>query len=268
MGFMTKTKSMNLSYICLLVFLLSCGKETSLSLTTANNVYGKNDREKLLQMEKPFSWIGMLELPKGGNCTASLVGEDLVLTAAHCILDKQEKLLYGKYSFKLGYDNGHYIAESGVESFTYGIHPLTNRADDWAILKLSRPLGKSGYFGSKSIKHRWSNDNFDLTLAGYSTVNPSTNELYFHNGCSVKKHILDGKIFYHDCDSGPGDSGAPIFKCVNDDCYIVAIHVAAKQGGSPNALYLPEYDSDKYQNIACSNENFGSKLKKIRLDNN
>lgn len=229
------------------------------------NVYGYNERNKVIEFNNSLSQIGKLRKPRGGGyCTASLVGENLILTAAHCII-KDGKLITGDYLFYTGLRGGFYEENSAISYFWWGSKtPDDDQANDWAILQLKTPLGKKvGYFGTRTIPTLTSENNFGLTIAGYSPINKTTDDLYVQEGCSVREHLADGTLFYHDCDAGPGDSGGPIYKCTESSCFIVAIHVAAYQHDSANALWLREYDR-QVANIAVSNKKFGAKISELR----
>jgi V8-like Glu-specific endopeptidase len=256
-----------------LLTLFSCGKNgQSLQQTKSvdsYNIYGKHDRKKVKTLGAPEQFIGRLTTPNGDYCTASLVGKDLILTAGHCVDDKNKTR---GYKFILGENRGTRLAASSIKKIWQGSQQgRFSRANDWALMRLSKPLGRTyGYFGLRRIKDIHDEYNYELSLAGYSDINNDARSMYLQKGsCDIREHVhavgVKRSIFYHDCDAGPGDSGAPIYRCLKpNDCRIVAIHVSAFQGGAQEALHLNEYDMDQYQNVASGSVNFLGKLLEIR----
>lgn len=140
------------------------------------NGFGENNRATTVSFKNKnaINFIGRLLLAKGGYCTASLVGKDLILTNAHC-LAKDGELVKGNYRFQLGFNRGTFRAESGTTQAWYGtLTPENNNwKSDWAILKLEIPLGVDyGYFGVTIDP----NTTLPVTIGGYG-------KLFFKNLC-------------------------------------------------------------------------------------
>jgi len=260
--------------------LTSCQQEvknnSSVSIKPSNNIYGDNDRIKVKNVSGPLSKIGKLLKPNHqGSCTASLIGKNLILTAAHCIfkassgVEESPELLTGSYLFQLGLKDGVPIASSGISHFWWGgLDFRKNKINDWAILELKKPLGKTyGYLGTKSIKEQ-SEHNFNVRIAGYSTIAPDLMSLYEQEGCRIRIHNQENKLLFHDCDAGPGDSGAPIFKCIEDSgCYILGIHVSSEVDNDDllkGYSELEEFDYGRHRNIGASSINFFKKLVELQ----
>lgn len=93
--------------------------------------------------------VGRIELGDRGFCTGSLIADDLVLTAAHCLFDKEtgERLDPTTFRFLAGWRNGR--AEA-YRSVSLGLaHPayryvpgedLTSVGSDLALLRLDQPI--------------------------------------------------------------------------------------------------------------------------------
>ncbi len=229
-----------------------------------DNVYGKGQRKAVTEFKRPFNRIGRLEGPDSTYCTASLVGSNLILTAAHCIANEKHELMTGAYHFILPNGGG----TAGVIKFWYGsLNAANTREQDWAILKLDAPLGTAnGYFGTDDITDIQSQLNHHLMIAGYSSQFSDQYALTYEEGCSIRSLQADGKVGHHDCDAAPGDSGAPILSCVeNNICQIVAIHVAAYQGGSGQALTLESF-TEQFANISTSASNFSQAILQARQE--
>ena len=101
----------------------------------------------------PHSMVGKLFFMVGtspGYCTAQLIGDDdIVLTAAHCVRDKNNGTFYSKFSFIPGYRDGtdRFSAVSCVGTWST-FHSPPNYAVDYAFGKLKSPL--KGGLGLKS----------------------------------------------------------------------------------------------------------------------
>jgi protease YdgD len=50
-----------------------------------DHFFGRDDRELVDTAETPWLLIGQLVDPDGGACTATLIGEDILVSAAHCV---------------------------------------------------------------------------------------------------------------------------------------------------------------------------------------
>lgn len=190
-----------------------------------------------------------------GVCTGSLIKADIVLTNAHCVVDESGSgeesqavwFLPNLYNgtlkdganfeqvWKLRAGQSVDIPDlAAVQTMVYGtrFQPRNDVAfaDDWALLKLDRPLGEAyGTIGWKSIAENQlrAQQNGTLVLAGYHEDFPKGKEglsLGFHKGCSFTRLHEDALL--HDCDTIEGSSGSPILGWVNNNYQAVALNNA------------------------------------------
>lgn len=185
-------------------------------------IIGEDNRKKVNPELFPYSAITFLYLGQDTNGdgktdswgygTGFMVGERVMLTAAHCYWSKQhgwieECRTYVKQnSSKLG--STYYYPSSWNCPTNY-----TNNVDyryDWCVVKMSNPIGKQtgclGYGTGGSMLNK------KLTTSGYPG-----DDLGIQKMCTGKASYEDSYICKFNMDSIAGQSGSPIY----DSDYIV-----------------------------------------------
>lgn len=217
------------------------------SLSLASAIVGEDRRERVSDSGELTQWpyrsiVRVLMPSIGGVCSGTLVARDIVLTAAHCIFplleqpeDQRQVVVAANYR------NGEYDDLSAVTMIDLGASDFQRhgRDNDWALLKLERPLGDTFGFmlTARSLPTGfWSRG---LSAAGYSSDLESGEYLTVDRDCRIH-NFLPNRGYSHDCNSWNGASGGPIFKCIEgvtgqSYCYIVAII-----GGAISSLDMSE----------------------------
>ena len=101
----------------------------------ALNVFGSDDRVPV-RLSYPYSAIGRVE-SNGGHCTGTLIGPDLVLTAAHCIGRKGDPVEF----YPKMIDGESLTKANGVRTWRGTYDPQLDREKDWAVVQLDKNLG-------------------------------------------------------------------------------------------------------------------------------
>jgi V8-like Glu-specific endopeptidase len=213
-------------------------------------VIGWDDRVPMLSRQYPWSAIGRIQglTTKGEeyHCTGTLISEDVVLTNAHCVIDPETHQASQKILFLPNVINGKVADESDiaqVQNVVYGTDftktKLENQTDDWALLKLDKPIGlKYGYLGWKSLPSSTLTKNRNKYIfVGYSGDFPNTNKEKYRfftagkgwtasvqQGCSIVGE--EGNVLLHDCDTTGGSSGGAIIGVIGNQPYIIGLNNA------------------------------------------
>lgn len=211
-----------------------------------------DDRTPVLSRQYPWSAIGRVDWVDDtgaivGSCTGTLVGAQLVLTNAHCLLDEvTDEPTQFNIVFRPNLIQGRSEDVGRVIAYEYGASPFTgDQTEDWALLTLDQPLGDIyGYLGWRTVNFSDADVlaaiDSQIGVAGYSADYPPAFLSGFGSpgetaglsaSCSVLLVVPEGDwadSLIHSCDTNPGASGAPLLALFEDDeYYIVGLHVGS-----------------------------------------
>ncbi|MEH2081582.1 MAG: trypsin-like serine protease [Nostoc sp.] len=212
------------------------------------SIVGKDDRIAMTSRKNPWSSVGKIEMldanGNGYSCTGTLISESEILTNAHCIVSPETHKAYHSIAFLPNLINGVLRDQNDIAYGTdvtigtdFPTGTLKDFVDDWAVVKLNKPLGKKyGYLKLKSIpSFDLVGDTEQFALVGYSGDFPNPNKQGFedltagqsmtagvHLGCSILKQ--KDNLLYHNCDTTKGASGGAIIGQIGSDYYVFALH--------------------------------------------
>ncbi|NMF62045.1 hypothetical protein DP113_04525 [Brasilonema octagenarum UFV-E1] len=181
---------------------------------------------------------------QGYSCTGTLIADNLVLTNSHCVVNPETGKLSRGMAFLPNLINGQ-VRDKNDIAYATTVTPgtyfksgtMADYVDDWAIIKLDRPLGKKyGVIPLKSLP------SFDLVgdiqkfaLVGYSADFPNSKQKEYqeftagesmtagvHLGCSILRQ--KDNLLYHNCDTKGGASGGAIIGNIGGNYYVLALH--------------------------------------------
>jgi len=200
-------------------------------------------QRRVLTIDEQPKWsgVGRLNHSLGGFCSGALIAEDVVLTAAHCVIDKETNapVPIGDLRFVAGLRAGAYTANRRAVSAT--IHPewggyvdgdRINIAGDLAIVKLETPITRLEARQFELGPSTASGTNVSLVSYGRGRENA----LSIQEPCQVVG--LADRVAVLNCDSIEGTSGAPVFH--NGKIVGVVSARDTEPGGLTYAVWIEE----------------------------
>lgn len=210
-------------------------KRLLLPLFLASALPGVVQADGLLELStadqvRDYTAVGRLELNGTGFCTGTLIATDLVLTAAHCLFERDTDIrvpLEG-LSFNAGLRNGR--AEATRRIRRAAIHsayrpgdldPVTSVSTDLALVELDQPIRNARITPLDVERNRGPLS--EVALVSYAKDREDA--LSLERACDVlARH---GSVQVLSCDVDFGASGAPVFVMQDGVPRVVAV-VSAK----------------------------------------
>lgn len=187
-----------------------------------------------LQDSQGWEAVGRLDVIDKGFCTAALISDKLLLTAAHCVYDDNNELISAdEFKFQAGLKNGRAEATRGIARLV--AHPdydptgesgrVTNVAKDIAVLELDQPIRRTRIQPFPVAQRPLAGD--EVAIVSYGKDRSEAPSL--QKACTVLGHQNGALVM--NCEAEFGSSGSPVFQLQSGRAEIVSVMSAIAQAG-------------------------------------
>ncbi len=212
--------------------------------------------------EYPFSTAGKLYFTEGDgsehSCSAQFVASNVLLTAAHCVRDKETGEYYTNFKFHQGYRKGeekdkiYGVSAATRSSWVVGGGEDTNRKVDYGFI-ITETESQLGWLG---VEIGFNYD--DFYAIGYPSNYSDGKVLQQVNGHNAG--VEDGVAAMSNNPYGSGASGGAWIVDKEDGGYAIGNNASHKHD-DPNTDYGPYYDS-KFESLY---DEVASEAAKLRI---
>ncbi|MBI3710603.1 MAG: trypsin-like peptidase domain-containing protein [Proteobacteria bacterium] len=201
------------------------------SLRTSGDAERSESRYVADARVPPFSSVGKLNGVM--ICTGTLVLDPrIVVTAAHCVLERDSSRTRSDVIFRPGYQNGSDLGSVAGRVVSVGSqhqfedHSPADEAQDWAIVLLEAPLSDLRPLRLQRVIY-----SERLRMNGLVMLPAYSADIADGETLSVDRHCSIGGIrwgvFLHDCQASDGASGAPLLVERDGEFLLIGINTGA-----------------------------------------
>ncbi len=205
-----------------------------IALVGALPALAQSDLVPLQTRQASTGWeaVGRLDIAGKGFCTAALIRERLILTAAHCLYDHDGSLVTpDRFSFRAGLRDGRAMATRNVLR-AVGHPGYTHRGDttdaaavamDIAVLELDRPIREARLQPYPIADRPLAGDEVGVVSYGRGREDAAS----LQEMCTVLGRQTG--VIVLTCDVDFGSSGSPVFTMRDGEARIASVVSAMAQ---------------------------------------
>ena len=209
---------------------------------------GENDPRVRVDVDQmPWRNLGKLQIASQRvrlACTGSLVGANLVLTAAHCLFNARTGMYFAANDmhFLVAFNRGNQAAHARVVRFETGTgydpwKPAESRGSDWALLTVDAAYGEERMLG---VRDNPLPVGSQVMVGGYNEDQSFT--ITADTECKIVDYVRDPAdklMLRHNCTATRGVSGAPVLYFDGADWLVAGVNVAAPAGEAGGVAVIP-----------------------------
>ncbi|NIB39191.1 trypsin-like serine protease [Pseudomaricurvus alkylphenolicus] len=206
-----------------------------------------HQRQVINNHRPPWVSIGNISINGRRFCTALLIADDVVATAAHCLHNPISNDWYPPeyVNFLAGYRAGDFVAHRRARRlipnprYRFREDPnLETLANDWALVQLREPLELESLVLAQTDR-RSETDRGNILLAGYR--GDSRELLTLDNRCGLlpQSELQLQGLLSSSCDGFHGDSGGALLRQLGPENFeLLGLHVGRVNTGANQTLSL------------------------------
>ena len=220
-----------------------------------SGIIGSDNRIAIKQLSGPWSAIGQVNMSgyrRTTRCTGSLIATNLVITAAHCVMDPWSRQPFPLHQihFLAGVKGSSFLGHSTAKCLHFPPDyeyvgpsarspsqeiPLRAFLRDVVLIVLKDDLSNIAPLKLDGAGVQSS----DISLVHASYPADRRYALTAHFGC----HLLarDQDFWFTDCDTHAASSGGPVFIQRNEDLELAAIMVGVMGTSRSVAIPIPNW---------------------------